>query len=97
MIRKLTENDRKMTLEFLNDEPAINLFIIGDIENFGFDEDFQEIWGNFDDLNQLQGVLLRFNENFIPYYKNANFDITDFRNIITSNNIQRKLFQEKKV
>lgn len=36
MIRKLTEDDRKITLEFLSDEPAINLFIIGDIECFGF-------------------------------------------------------------
>lgn len=95
MIRKLTENHRKMTLEFLNHEPAINLFIIGDIENFGFDEDFQELWGSFDDANQLQGVLLRFNENFIPYYKNDNFDITDFRNMIASNNIPKKIISGK--
>jgi len=43
MIRKLIESDRKATLDFLSDEPAINLFIIGDIENFGFDEGFQQI------------------------------------------------------
>jgi len=91
MIKKLTENDRKITLEFLADEPAINLFIIGDIENFGFDEDFQEVWGSFNSSNQLQGVLLRFNENFIPYYKDTNFDITDFKNIINSKNMKKMI------
>jgi len=90
MIRKLNENDREVTLEFLSDEAAINLFIIGDIECFGFDEDFQEIWGSFNNLNQLQGVLLRFNENFIPYYKDTNFDITDFINIISSKSMDIK-------
>ena len=84
MIRKLTEDDRKKTFEFLSDEPAINLFVIGDIECFGFDEDFQELWGSFNDLNHLEGVLLRFNESYIPYYKDTNFDSTDFRNIITA-------------
>jgi len=91
MIRKLIESDREIALEFLSDEPAINLFIIGDIENFGFDEDFQEIWGSFNSSNILQGVLLRFNESFIPYYKDDNFDITDFKNIINSKNMKRMI------
>lgn len=86
MIRKLNEDDRQMTLEFLQDEPAINLFIIGDIECFGFNQNFQELWGTFNEFNQLEGVLLRFNECYIPYYKNINFDITDFKNIIASDN-----------
>lgn len=91
MIRKLTENDREVTLEFLSDERAINLFIIGDIECFGFDEDFQEIWGDFNDSNELEGVLLRYNENYIPYYKKENFDISDFKHIISSKNTKKMI------
>ncbi|MEW9122113.1 MAG: GNAT family N-acetyltransferase [Thermotaleaceae bacterium] len=89
MIRKLREEDRKTTLAFLEVEAAINLFIIGDIECFGFDEDFQELWGCFNAYNQLQGVLLRFNENYIPYYRSRNFDTKGFKNIIASDSARK--------
>ncbi len=45
MIRKLVEKDREKLLSYLSAEPAINIFIIGDVEQFGFDSDFQELWG----------------------------------------------------
>ena len=35
MIRQLTEGDRIKTLAFLSKNPGLNLFQIGDIENFG--------------------------------------------------------------
>lgn len=85
MIRKLIENDRADVLGFLSKEPSINLFIIGDIEAFGFDEEFQELWGQFSEDGELEGVLLRFNENFIPYFIKSDFDITEFKNIILNN------------
>lgn len=81
MIRKLNKNDRETVLDFLGDEPSINLFIIGDIENFGFESDFQDIWGQYDG-DTLIGVLLRYNDNFIPYYKNNNSNDSDFKEII---------------
>ena len=37
MIRQLMEEDRKVTLDFVSLKPAENLFIIGDIEAYGFD------------------------------------------------------------
>ncbi len=40
MIRKLTKGDHKQVLAFLKKEAAINLFIIGDIEAFGYEADF---------------------------------------------------------
>lgn len=67
MIRKLTKQDNTQILSFLQKEAAINLFLIGDIEAFGYDEDFQEIWGQFTKENELQAVLLRFHDSFIPY------------------------------
>lgn len=84
MIRKLKEEDRKNAMAFLSKEPSINLFIIGDIESFGFDMDFQEIWGQFDKDDDLEGILLRFHESFIPYFIKEDFDTTEFKNIIAS-------------
>lgn len=92
MIRKLREEDRQITLDFLSEEAAINLFIIGDIENFGFYEDFQELWGSFDDVSgNLEGVLLRYNESYIPYYKDSNFDISGFKRILESDKTNKIL------
>jgi predicted GNAT family acetyltransferase len=82
MIRKLEEKDRAEVLKYLNEEASINLFMIGDIEAFGFDKDFQELYGQYDEENNLEGVLLRFNENFIPYYKNDTCSIEGFSKII---------------
>lgn len=67
MIRKLTKQDNTQVLSLLQKEAAINLFLIGDIEAFGYDEDFQELWGQFTEENELQAVLLRFHDSFIPY------------------------------
>ncbi|SET35823.1 hypothetical protein SAMN05421676_104159 [Salinibacillus kushneri] len=67
MIRALTEKDRDICLAFVNEKPAENLFIIGDIEAFGFQEEFQDLWGDFDEQGHLQSVLLRYRQNYIVY------------------------------
>lgn len=84
-----------MVMNFLSEEPAINLFIIGDIENYGFDEDFQELWGCFED-SELIGVLLRYNHNYIPYYKDARFDITSFIEIIDRDSDPNRIISGKR-
>ncbi len=82
VIRKLTNDDCTKTLDYLSAEPAINLFIIGDIEGFGLDVDFQEIWAEINEKNEIEGLMLRFHENFIPYSKKKDFDWTEFKKII---------------
>ncbi|MGV3466443.1 MAG: GNAT family N-acetyltransferase [Heyndrickxia sp.] len=82
MIRKLTALDNEQVMEFLMDEPSLNLFIIGDIEAFGYDSDFQELWGDFAQSGELRGVLLRYYHSYIPYGKD-DFDLDGFVNILT--------------
>ncbi len=69
MIRKMTEKDHDQVLTFLSEEPSINLFIIGDLEVFGYNSDFQELWAEFDEQGEIKSVLLRFYQSFIPYTK----------------------------
>lgn len=84
IILKLSEEYREKVLNYLSKEPNVNLFIIGDIEQHGFDKEFQEIWGKFDEKNNLKGVLLRYLNNFIPYISDLNEDVSDFKKIINS-------------
>ncbi|MBM7693077.1 putative GNAT family acetyltransferase [Peribacillus deserti] len=67
MIRRLTENDHGQTFSFLKEEPSFNLFIIGDIEAFGYESDFQQIWGEFDKKQNLISIMLRFHDSYLVY------------------------------
>lgn len=49
MIKKLSAQDKEPLLSYLKEEASFNLFIIGDIENFGFEQDFQKLWGQFNE------------------------------------------------
>lgn len=43
---------------------------MGDIEAYGFDTEFQTVWGQFDNSEELIGVLLKYEGNYIPYTEN---------------------------
>ncbi|MFW5794937.1 MAG: GNAT family N-acetyltransferase [Bacillota bacterium] len=74
MIKRLTEKDRETVLRYLYQEPGFNIFIIGDIEGFGFDKDFQRIYADIDKDNNYLSVFLRYRENAIYYSHNNNFN-----------------------
>ncbi|MFB6467908.1 GNAT family N-acetyltransferase [Cytobacillus sp. Hz8] len=81
MIRRLTERDAHACLQFIKQQPSENLFIIGDIEAYGFEQPFQKLWGEFNNNGEFIAVLLKYHENFIPYAKNE-FDAQGFAEII---------------
>ncbi|WP_027409119.1 GNAT family N-acetyltransferase [Anoxybacteroides tepidamans] len=83
MIRKLNQADHDVVFSFLKQEPSLNLFIIGDIEAFGYEQDFQELWGDFDERGALRAVLLRFYDSYIPYAP-GDFDIDGLAEIMRS-------------
>lgn len=74
MIRLLTKKDEKQLLEYLYQEPSFNIFPIGDVEHFGFDQDFQRIYGEFDDAQALKSILLRYRESAIYYAHEHRFN-----------------------
>ncbi|MCM3616770.1 GNAT family N-acetyltransferase [Sutcliffiella horikoshii] len=81
MIRRLSEKDHEICFNFLGEQPAENLFIIGDVEAYGYEKDFQKLWGEFNSDGQLIAVLLKYEENYIPYAK-GNFDAEGFATIM---------------
>lgn len=67
MIRRLNENDKEVCFKLIKTMPAENLFIIGDIEVYGFDQEFQKVWGEFNENGELVAILLKFEDNYIPF------------------------------
>lgn len=80
MIRKLTEQDRTSVLEYLYKESSYNIFIIGDIETFGFDTDFQTIYGEFNQDNTYKSVQLFYNNHAI-YYSHLDYFNHDYLSV----------------
>jgi predicted GNAT family acetyltransferase len=60
MKRKLGESDRGLAVALLSSAPAINLYMLGNLESMGFDADVCEFWGDFADDGALRGVLNRY-------------------------------------
>ncbi|MFY4774163.1 hypothetical protein [Metabacillus sp. RGM 3146] len=67
MIRQLTEKDHEQCMNFVSQKAAENLFIIGDIEAYGYEQPFQKIWGEFDSNGELKAVLLKYEANYLPF------------------------------
>lgn len=67
MIRLLTEKDRLSVLEYLYKDKDFNIFPIGDIEAFGFDTEYQKVYGEFDEFNQYLSIFLKYRDNGIYY------------------------------
>jgi predicted GNAT family acetyltransferase len=84
MIIKLNEGLRASLFEFLKKEAEINLFIIGDVELFGFDKDFQEVWAQLDRDMSYRAVLLRYKTHFVFYAPAMEYNAVGFANIIMS-------------
>ncbi|WP_186576952.1 GNAT family N-acetyltransferase [Aquibacillus kalidii] len=81
MIRQLTEADDGICQRLIHKKPAENLFIIGDIEAYGYRSDFQKVWGDFDQHGELRAILLKYEKNYIPFAIGS-FDVKGFAAII---------------
>ncbi|MCK4551554.1 MAG: GNAT family N-acetyltransferase [Tenericutes bacterium] len=87
MIRLLTEADRTKVLDYLYKEVSYNIFPIGDIEAFGFETDFQRVYGEFDKDNEYLSIFLRYREHGIYYSHLTHFN-RDYLDIFKSDSFE---------
>jgi len=72
-LRRLEEADRGWLMDYVAAEPDVNLFLIGDVEGYGFDRPFQDVYA-CERNGRVDSVLLRYNESYIAYSRYADFD-----------------------
>ncbi len=92
MIKKLTQKDNEEVMEYLKQEPEFNLFIIGDIEAFGYETDFQQIWAEYDH-GKVVAVLLQYRGNLV-YYSDEDRSVEPFIEIM--NDLKFEILNGKK-
>ena len=81
MIIKVDDTYHSKVINYLKREPDFNLFIIGDIERYGYDNYFLDVWAGIDNKGRIEGVLLRYFE-YLIFYSQGKFNIDEFANLI---------------
>ncbi len=64
MIIKCTKQHYKVLMDYLNQDKVSNLFIIGDIDNYGFNSDFQHIYIDEED-DKIVTVYLIYHDSLV--------------------------------
>ncbi|SDQ20813.1 GNAT family N-acetyltransferase [Carnobacterium viridans] len=68
MIYKCDESKREDVLNFLYQDPSVNLFAIGDIETYGVEHFDVDVWAYVNNKDDIIGVLVRYKENLMPIH-----------------------------
>lgn len=68
MIYKCADTHKDLILDFLEMDQLTNLFVIADIERFGFDSLDQDVWAYTNEIDEIEGILLRYKDIAIPVH-----------------------------
>lgn len=74
MIRELKNEDRKLILEYIRQEPEMNLFMLGDLENYGVCSENINFYAGECDDGSWDFLLLRFYEYYLIYSPDLDYD-----------------------
>lgn len=83
MIIKVDATHHIKIINYLKREADFNLFIIGDIERYGYDNYFLDVWIGIDKKGHIEGVLLRYFQ-YLIFYSQGKFNIDEFSKLINS-------------
>jgi uncharacterized protein len=86
MIRKATQFDLEQVIPKLREDASRALFILGDIEAYGLETDFQDIWVDADDQG-IHGIYLRYYDSFVWYILETLKDEDGFKTLLADERI----------
>lgn len=72
--RRCTGADREKVLAYIAKEPEMNLFIFGDIENYGVDRGPVSVYAFEDEAGAWDSLLLQYFNYYTFYSRNPDFD-----------------------
>lgn len=78
---KLTKKDLEQISQYIMQEPEINLFIIGDLENLGLEDKNLDVYVN-DTKDGWDSLVLRYFDNYILYSSHAGYDAETVANFL---------------
>lgn len=85
MFREAQEADKAKIVAFAGKEPELNLFLLGDLEFYGFGHDFLKVWVEEDGAGNLRTVLLKFHGNMLLCGEDAGDDPKTLLELVAAN------------
>ena len=83
MLIKASELERAAIVDYCMSEPNFNIFILGDIENFGFEGAYLDIWIQYLE-DRITGVVLRYHDNLLLYSKAMDMDFWEVKALLST-------------
>lgn len=81
MLIKASDKDKKEILSFLKKEPYYNLFIIGDIKQYGLNTDFMKVFV-LKKESRIDSVVLIYHTTLLLYDPNCKLSFNDLNELI---------------
>ena len=85
-MRQLTEQDRDAVLDYVGHEPEVNIFVIGDVENFGVDCDEVSIWASGRG-ETWDCLVLRYISDYVIYSRDAGYDASEVASFLKTKDV----------
>ena len=73
MLKRLNMSYHKKVMKYLKREKELNIFLISDIERFGYDSYFFSVYADINNEDEIEGILLKCFE-FIIFYAYDKFN-----------------------
>lgn len=77
MILKVNDKLKRKFWEYVSYEECINLYIIADVEIYGFEAEFQDVWMQIDENDNTTSIMLKYYKNLIVYSYENNYDLQE--------------------
>lgn len=91
---KLNELYKDKVMDFITRDPDFNIYLIGNIYNYGMSNGFIDVWGSFNE-EKIDGILLRFFNVYIPYFNKSCKESNEFIKIIQNDKEARFIVGNK--
>lgn len=83
MLIQATKKDLEKIIQYVKAFPSENIFILGDLDDYGLDHDFQQVYLEIKD-EQINCVYLRFYDSLVIYSEGNEVDIQSGMKLINA-------------
>lgn len=94
MILEVNDQLKRQFWEYISHEECINLYIIADVESYGFETEFQKVWIQVNKENNICAVMLKYYSTLIIYSYKNDYDLDEL--ILHIDNLDINIINGKK-